>query len=81
MASWPAERKQPGGSPGSALFQGIRVRSARPGCRGAVLGLFPGIRAHDWMPVEQIGHVVTYRCECGRAKTRVAGSPGRSTDR
>jgi hypothetical protein len=82
MASWPAQRKQPGGSPSSAsspssaIFQlGIRIRSARPGCRAAVLGLFPGIRVHDWTLIEEIGHVVTYRCECGRSKTRIAGSP------
>lgn len=78
MASWPAQRKERGGSPASAIVQfvGIRIRSARPGCRAAVLGLFPGIRVHDWTPIEQIGHVVTYRCECGRSKTRVTGSPG-----
>ena len=74
MASWPA--KEPGGSPGSAIYQlGVRIRSARPGCRAAVLGLFPGIRVHDWTPIEQIGLVVTYRCECGKAKTRINGSP------
>jgi len=76
MAPWPARPKQPGGSPSSGIFQlGIRIRSARPGCQAAVLGLFPGIRVHDWSPIEAIGHVVTYRCECGRTKTRVTGSP------
>jgi hypothetical protein len=76
MTPWSAQRKQPGGSPGSAVFQlGMRLQSARPGCRSAVLDLFPGIRVHDWAPVEAIGHVVTYRCECGKTKTRVTGSP------
>jgi hypothetical protein len=28
---------------------------------------------HDWVPIEEIGLMVTYRCECGRTRTRIAG--------
>jgi hypothetical protein len=82
MTPWPAQRKQRDGSPGSAIIQpGFRLRPARPGCRAAVLGLFPGVRVHDWMPIEEIGLVVSYRCECGRTKTRIAGGAPRDRRR
>jgi len=31
----------------------------------------PGLHRHQWELVDQIGCVCTYRCPCGKSKTRI----------
>jgi hypothetical protein len=41
-----------------------REQAASPGCRQP-------LGRHQWTVIEEIGLVCTYRCECGKTKTRV----------
>jgi len=38
----------------------------------------PGLHRHQWELVDQIGCVCTYRCPCGKSKTRIRDAAGQS---